>query len=337
MDTNAPVAPAVTITSIEDPYLDPLPAIKGYYETGKRSFRIEGLAYSWEAPPEGRHLVLKMVANDRLWITSPQMVLQTRNLLAWARSHPDVTIIVTEDGMLKNAVAAALDPKPLIDGKWKDVGGFLWPCHDNVSAALILAEAGLGHINMALRGVTDFKIAVQAGGNVGVFPVRLASHFKWVYTFEPVAELRECLTKNIKRFGARNVVVSEYALGKERGTASMATVVGNSGSGQITEPVVGGSADEVFGVIPLDTLKLDACGLIWLDVNGTEALVLEGAKETIQKFRPVIVAEDGELSQRYGLPKFAASHYLSTLDYVKIGNIGPDTVFRPIERAGSAS
>ncbi len=325
MDTLAPVTPSVTITSIEDPYLDPLPAIKGYYETGKRSFEIEGLSYSWEAQPEGRHLVLMMVANDQLWMTSPKMVLQTRNLLAWAREHPDVTINVVEPGMLKSTFDAAFRPKPLIDGKWKDVGGFLWPCHDNVSAALILAEAGVGHIQNALRGVNDFMLAVQAGGNVGVFPVRLARHFKWVYTFEPVSELRECLTKNIKRFSARNVIVLDYALGKERGTASMTTVAGNSGSGRVIE------GDE-FAVVPLDTFNLDACGLIWLDVNGTEALVLEGAKETISKYRPVIVAEDGELSQRYGLPKFAASHYLSTIDYVKVGNIGPDTVFHPKER-----
>jgi FkbM family methyltransferase len=49
-----------------------------------------------------------------------------------------------------------------------------------------------------------------------------------------------------------------------------------------------------LGKIPMlmiDTLKLDACDLIQLDVEGYEGKVLEGAIETIIRYKPVITVE----------------------------------------------
>ena len=41
----------------------------------------------------------------------------------------------------------------------------------------------------------------------------------------------------------------------------------------------------------IDSLDLDQCNLIKIDVEGAELLVLKGAEKTIRKFRPILVVE----------------------------------------------
>jgi hypothetical protein len=44
--------------------------------------------------------------------------------------------------------------------------------------------------------------------------------------------------------------------------------------------------------IAIDDLYLTACDLIILDIEGSEPFALEGARATIDKFKPVIMVED---------------------------------------------
>ena len=44
-------------------------------------------------------------------------------------------------------------------------------------------------------------------------------------------------------------------------------------------------------MLTIDSLKLNACDMIQLDVEGFEQFAISGAIETIKKFKPVIIAE----------------------------------------------
>jgi hypothetical protein len=44
-------------------------------------------------------------------------------------------------------------------------------------------------------------------------------------------------------------------------------------------------------MLAIDSLNLDACDLIQLDVEGYEQFAIQGARRTIEAHRPVIIAE----------------------------------------------
>jgi hypothetical protein len=55
---------------------------------------------------------------------------------------------------------------------------------------------------------------------------------------------------------------------------------------------IGPATDEFkIPMLTIDSLGLDSCDLIQLDVEGFEQYAIMGANATIQKFKPVIIAE----------------------------------------------
>jgi FkbM family methyltransferase len=177
-------------------------------------------------------------------------------------------------------------------------GGFHWPASDDWCWRVIHDE--LPDLDEALKLVPGRKLAVQAGGNVGVWAAHLAKTFETVMTFEPVAENYACLIRNVPA----NVISRQCGLGDKAGTTGMTMVEGNAGAHYI-----GGSGS--IDLITLDSLGLDACDFLCLDIEGAEPMALHGAAETIRRFRPVIMMEEKGLSERYyRIAKGAAERWL---------------------------
>lgn len=148
-------------------------------------------------------------------------------------------------------------------------------------------------IQYAKRGT-----AVQAGGAVGVWPWYLSKVFDRVITFEPEPENYRCLTEN-----AGGVEAHRAALGASTGRASVA-IGENANAG--TWHLVGGND---VPVMTIDSLLLDDCDLIVLDVEGSELDALKGAELTIERFHPVVMLEQKSLPHMKGSAT-AASDYL---------------------------
>lgn len=53
-------------------------------------------------------------------------------------------------------------------------------------------------------------------------------------------------------------------------------------------------------MVTIDSLDLPGCDLIVLDTEGTEPLAIDGAMQTIEKFKPVLMIEDRDISRHYG-------------------------------------
>jgi FkbM family methyltransferase len=197
--------------------------------------------------------------------------------------------------------------------------GFWWPAVGSVPAQIILEEVRV--LDEVLAHVPRRGVAVQAGGNVGVYPARLATHFKTVLTFEPDADNFECLQRNLARFD--NVWAHHAALGEALKTSGLARRPDNTGGHFLDGP-----GDIV--VRPIDDLGLDACDFLCLDVEGYEFAVLKGAVKTIATYRPVILFEDKGMSARYGVPKGAAEDWLATtFAYRRIGTAINDVLMGP--------
>ena len=160
---------------------------------------------------------------------------------------------------------------------------------------------------MVLPLVRGRRVCVQAGGNCGVYPLALAKHFEKVITFEPDAENIACLRRNVT---LDNVAIINAALGAETGTCTVKVVEADNCGAHKTV------ADGDVEVWTIDDLRLDACDLIWLDIEGAEADAIKGARATIEKFSPIIVLEEKGHGPLAVLP-----------GYVRKMRIGNDSVY----------
>ncbi len=158
----------------------------------------------------------------------------------------------------------------------------LWPDADRIGREIIPAE--LPFLYEAIAQCERRRIAVQAGGNVGLFPLRMIeTGFETVLTFEPVRENFECLIRNTQ--GVKGLLAIFGAVGDERTLIDMDVWPQNCGSGKVKP---GTSAPQFV----IDDFHLPSCDLIQLDVEGYEFNALMGAKETIIRCSPVIMIED---------------------------------------------
>lgn len=180
-------------------------------------------------------------------------------------------------------------------------GGFWWPADDDWCWRVIHQE--LPDLDAAVAYAKGRRLAVQAGGNVGVWAAHLARLFDTVDTVEPVAANYECLVRNVPA----NVRHGLAAFGSQQSFISMELVDGNAGAHHAKS---GGD----IRVITIDSLDLEACDLICLDVEGFEPQALLGAEQTIRKFRPVIqIEEKGHSDLYFGIQRGTSERWLLNL------------------------
>lgn len=154
-------------------------------------------------------------------------------------------------------------------------------------------------LQQVYRHVSKFDVVIQAGGNMGVWPWVMAKTFGQVHSFEADPSIYPYLMKNTE--GVKNITATLAALWDTNDeTVSMKYETPDNLGAQYIKFAPG----EVK-TLKIDTFmrwhkSVDACDLIYLDIEGAEMGALRGAVETIQKFKPTIVVEDKGLSLRYG-------------------------------------
>ena len=163
-----------------------------------------------------------------------------------------------------------------------------------------------------IEHVTNFGVAVQAGGYCGVFPRLLGEMFQTVYTFEPDYANFFCLVNNCY---SSNIIKAQGALGNEHG---MITVVRahpqNRGMTQVRH-----TPSSHVPVYVIDDLDLPVCNLIQLDTEGYEHKILLGAKNTIDRHRPLISVEDSNQQ---------IQEFLEGFGYKEVAKVFRDTVYK---------
>lgn len=177
--------------------------------------------------------------------------------------------------------------------------GLLWPT-DDVGCAKVTFD-GVSDLDVAYRHCVGFDVAVQAGGNCGVWPAAMGKVFKTVYTFEPDPVNFRCLCANAS---AENIFKFNAALGRTHEMIGLHRRPENVGAHQVDGP----------GNIPtlrVDDLGLRRCDLIYLDIEGYELRALHGAQATIGLCQPVVVIEDKGCSERYGVQKGETEAWLT--------------------------
>ena len=220
----------------------------------------------------------------------------------------------------------------LIEDKVCGIGPWLWAREKSVyldTNGTYVSDGGLwggpkndfeiSHQFAVFKACKHFDVVVQAGGACGMYPRLLATKFKYVYTFEPHYLNFRCLVYNCPSIDIYKI---QAALGNENKMVGLVCCDRNYGEGKIIE-----GKGEIQGTIPMfkiDQLGLWKCDLIWLDIEGSERGALEGAVETIKKFRPTVVVENGHM---YGIPDF-----MESLNYTHSDTSSADYIYVPNEQ-----
>jgi len=139
------------------------------------------------------------------------------------------------------------------------------------------------------------------------------------YGFEPIPELYSNLKTKYKN---TSCTISKIALSNKSGLCSFNYVVSNPSYSGIKKRNYDRAFEEDTR-IDVNTERLDVVlgdtyttGLIKIDVEGAEMLVLEGATKTIQRCKPVIIFEFGlGASDVYGTEPKALWEFFEKLHY----------------------
>jgi len=129
------------------------------------------------------------------------------------------------------------------------------------------------------------------GGNCGMYVRQYAKLFDTVWAFEPSPVPFHCMVNNSTY---DNVVKMQIALGDENTMISMNTATENSHVFNVAIHTVDRySKDSIIPMMTIDSFNFPSCSFMQLDVEGFEINILRGAEKTIDKYRPVIAAENG--------------------------------------------
>lgn len=172
------------------------------------------------------------------------------------------------------------------------------------------------------------RVAVQAGGHLGVFPKRLAESFETVYTFEPAADLFAMLMRNAPE---ANIVKFQAALGDERGCIGLSRARRDPSGKPEHEGLTHVEGPGVIPTLRVDDLGLSVCDLLYLDIEGWELYALRGAVETITLCRPVIAVEINKNAGFLGIDPLAIRALIVDLNYRLHRRYQSDEIFVPAE------
>lgn len=195
------------------------------------------------------------------------------------------------------------------------------------------------------RLVTAGQTVLDVGANMGSHTLAFCNFVGpsgWVHAFEPQRIMYQAMVASVAMNSWTNAYCHMKLVGAQAGSMRLPSVSYEAPSnfGMVSLAPGRGRAEsltylddqegEEVEMITLDSLKLRACHLIKIDVEGMEIDVLRGATETIRIHRPLIYMES-----QHDADGRAALALLKSLGYAAWwhGDFGsPNVLASPIER-----
>ena len=168
------------------------------------------------------------------------------------------------------------------------------------------------HINLIILHsyMRKSDIAIDVGSNIGTITVPLSKMVEKVYSFEPIKDIYKLLEYNIKRNNINNVVISKNALSNKKNNIYLKNILYNKTKYTIFDFDV----DTKVQVETIDELQIKNVGLIKIEITNMEMKILEGAKETIKKYKPIILCKfTPNISSSFNIFDFCRKHGYNTI------------------------
>lgn len=202
-----------------------------------------------------------------------------------------------------------------------------WSSFKGSAEALKWTRRDLPLLDQIVARVPEKRVAVQAGGNLGVYPKRLAESFARVYTFEPADDLFRMMCENAPE---RNISRFQAALG-DRHVFVDVSRVRRDGKPNAHEGITHISGDGAIPTLRVDDFEFPVCDLMQLDLEGWELYALRGAIATMGICRPVIAVEINKSCRYVGVEPDDVRNFILAQGYKFVDRLSSDEVFVPLE------
>ena len=170
----------------------------------------------------------------------------------------------------------------------------------------------------ALKFLPSGGVGLDIGANLGEWSVpmaKAAGASGCVLCFEPNPNIAEALAKTLRVNNLPHARVLRTALSARASAAQLIIETANTGRSRLGVPAAGQQGvtvqtqrlDDVVGAEGLERVDL-----IKIDVEGHERDVIEGARETLRRFRPAVILESGHES---AADRGSLAEMLEHLDY----------------------
>jgi FkbM family methyltransferase len=150
-------------------------------------------------------------------------------------------------------------------------------------------------------------VIYDIGANYGFFSIKFASLANLTYAFEPVSKTYSVLSKNIHRNRLGNVIPYKYGLSNKEESIEI-NLYSSSGNNSIfRRQLPHGHSLKFKGTEKINLFALDDLiikenllppDIVKMDIEGAELYALQGAKNTISRYKPIIFMEFAETTSR---------------------------------------
>ena len=182
-------------------------------------------------------------------------------------------------------------------------------------------------INLVKKFIKSGTDSIDVGVYRGVYSYEMSKYSEKVHSFEPNPIIFKYINKNLKKF-IKNIHLYNFALSNQNKTMNLKIPIRNSNSNKeiFEEYYEMGKATihnennfENYENFEIQTKKIDEfnfdnkISLIKIDVEGHELEVIEGAKNTIKRDKPVLLVE---IEKQYTKKEVAESiNFINSLGY----------------------
>lgn len=182
-------------------------------------------------------------------------------------------------------------------------------------------------INLVKKFIKSGTDSIDVGVYRGVYSYEMSKYSEKVHSFEPNPIIFKYINKNLKKF-IKNIHLYNFALSNQNKTMNLKIPIRNSNSNKeiFEEYYEMGKATihnennfENYENFEIQTKKIDELNFdnkisfIKIDVEGHELEVIEGAKNTIKRDKPILLVE---IEKQYTKKEVAESiNFINSLGY----------------------
>ena len=177
-------------------------------------------------------------------------------------------------------------------------------------------------LNLIKKSKKELNSAIDVGSHVGFWSKDFTEHFKHVYAFEPISEVRECYVKNITK---RNYTLYPHGLGNEEKKVKAYYDPTQTGHTFIIK-----SGNTEIDIYPLDGFEFNKIDYIKIDVEGYEIEVCKGALKLIERDKPFIHIEMKKIiMDKVGLDENTIYNFFESINYKMVLKVMSEVVYAP--------
>ena len=162
--------------------------------------------------------------------------------------------------------------------------------------------------------------AIDIGAHVGFWLKDMCNHFNYVYAFEPIEEVRQCLSRNVT---AMNYKTYSFGLGAKNDVINVnynPTETGNTHASK--------DGNQTITIRKLDDMNLPKIDYIKVDTEGFEIEVLKGGENMIKEYKPFVHVEVKErILQKQGISSNDVEDYLTSINYKEVLRVNSERVY----------